>query len=196
MSSRITNISAVSVNSTATTSLFVWTVWNGKDYKVPLSDLGKYIGRSAGFLSQPYTTPYAVNSGTVVTWGATPAIDDIDVWYSTGANSHIQRAQFLNDRISQVVMHYQFETFDVNWTQMSIFKNGSILVSSGTIGESRGEGRNDGGYSVSFQAMTHRVDVSSGDYFDIRCTDKLGGVSTLQINTFKCFWSIIPVKYR
>lgn len=161
---RINDLSTIS-GSTATSSTFIWTVWNGKDYKVALSDLGKFVGRNAGLCTSPNASDVSGNSGDIILWGTTPYWDELGWW---DANS-VGMVQVKDGRVTSVRVDASLELSGVTLACMGVFLNGT-LVTSARAESSFGEG----GFASRGNIQTTRFDVSSGDRIELRLTRNTG----------------------
>lgn len=186
MSSRITSLGLVT-GSTNTQSSYIWTIWNGKDYKVSYNDLGKFVGRNPGLQTSAWSVSYQVVSGTIISWGDSPVFDYLG-WWDANSNNMVQ---VKDDKVTHVEARFSCMMFGTGWTRIALFNNGTKVDS---VSRYEVEQRNDGGYPVTCTCWGAQFPVSSGDLLTVRFT-QLSGTNTLE-STSRTFLSIKPVRYK
>ena len=181
---RINDLSTVS-GSTNTNSQFIWAVWNGKDYKVPLVDVGKYIGRSPGtMVSKDGGTSANFGDGTYLTWDH-EAWDTLG-WFDAASNDLMQ---VKDDKVTRVDVKIQVSHFGTALRYISLNVNGTDVASATMI-----TGRQmTGSYPCQWAMLVGRYPVSSGDLLRVRTQG--ASTNTLQADRITHF-QVTPAEYK
>lgn len=185
MSSRITSLGLVT-GSTNTQSSYIWTIWNGKDYKVSYNDLSKFVGRNPGLNTGP-GTDVNPSSGDILLWGASCFYDELGWWDSNSVGI----VQVKDDKVTAVDIRFNVMWFGTTRVSIAPYLNGTLVES---VARGRADARNDGGYPCSTNGNLPQLAVSSGDIIDLRVTQK-SGTNTID-HGVRTFLSIKPSRYK
>lgn len=182
---RINDLSLLT-GSTATNSAFIWTIWEGKDYKVALADLGLFIGRNAGTcLTTAGGTDVNLTSGQIISWNTT-FWDDLGWWNA----SSVGILEVKDDKVTHVNMKIQYYFYGTSQRGLLLHVNGTAATSA-TVRMNRNMA---GSYPIQGSFISNRFPVSSGDILDIRCNNGTS-TNTLQA-THVCHWQVTPAEYK
>lgn len=175
---RINDLSTIS-GSTNTNSVLLWAVWNGKDYKVPFTDLANLVGRNGGTLFQ-LDGNEGPGNGVILPVGSVQ-YDQNDFF---DANS-IGVCYIKNDRVTHIKMQGCFFSND-SGAAWYLYKNGAICSS---LAVEPGE---NGADDMSLVFQSPELAVDSGDRFDFRPFDNGGDI----ILADRSFWNVYPTRYK
>lgn len=182
---RINDLSTVS-GSTNTNSQFIWTIWNGKDYKVALADLGLIVGRNPGAcLTTGGGSDVNLTSGTIVPY-ANAVWDELGWWNASSAAI----LQVKDDKVTHVNMKVQYFHYGTAQRGYRIYINGTITVSA----TCRQERNMTGSYPIQGAFISNRFPVSSGDILEVRCSYGTSA-NTMQAGIYN-HWTVTPAEYK
>lgn len=178
MTNPITSLSLVT-GSTNTNSTFLWAVWNGKDYKVPLTDLSNLVGRNDGTWFE-FDGNEAPGTGAICPWGSVQ--NDQNDFFD--ANS-LGVCYIKNDRVTHIRMQGIMISGGTT-AAWYLYKNGSVCTS---LAVEPGKQSWD---DLNLELFSPTLAVDSGDRFDLRPFDS-GGDSFI---AGLCHWQVFPVRYK
>lgn len=180
---RINDLTATAVTNPQSVEL--WVVYNGKDYRMSVSELAKTTGRAFAFMLVNANTPYGHNVGSAFQF--TSAYYDIGGWWNSSSNGMVRAP---NSLVTKGTFKFAYQWYWAREEILSLYKNGTLVETPGGF-SFKDETLFD---NSTTELIFPEVSISSGDRFEVKTSSQ--GVDPSTVLAVKTnFFTMEPTEF-